>query len=70
MIKIEEQANLKTYAHVVDGKVVNVSVWNGEAPFSPDEELVEIPNGSGAGIGWDYISRNFIDNRPSVATEE
>jgi hypothetical protein len=66
MINIEEPDNLKTYAHIVGGKVVNVSVWNGEAPFSPDEELIEIPNGSGAGIDWDYKDGEFVDNRPII----
>lgn len=64
MINIEEPDNLKTYAHIVDGKVVNVSIWDGEAPYSPDEELVEIPEGTVAGIDWDYIDGEFVDNRP------
>jgi hypothetical protein len=70
MIKIEEEANLKTYAHVVEGKVVNVSVWNSEALFSPNEELVEIPNDSGAGIGWDYKNGKFEDNRPPTEEQQ
>jgi hypothetical protein len=61
---INEPDNLKTYAHIVDGKVVNVSIWDGEAPYTPDEELVEIPEGTTAGIDWDYIDAKFIDNRP------
>ena len=44
-MKIEEPDNLKTYAHIVDGKVVNVSVWDGVTPYQPAEELVEIPDG-------------------------
>jgi hypothetical protein len=64
MIKIEEPDNLKTYAHIVDGKVVNVSIWDGEASFTPDEELIEIPEGSSAGIDWDYTDGEFVDNRP------
>ena len=40
MINIQEPENLKTYAHVVNGKVVNVSVWDGEAPYNTDEQLV------------------------------
>ena len=55
---------MKTYAHIVDGKVVNVSIWDGEAPYTPDEELVEILEGTTAGIGWDYIHGEFVDNRP------
>jgi hypothetical protein len=61
---INEQENLKTYAHIVDGKVVNVSVWDGEASYTPDEELVEIPEGTTAGIDWDYSNGKFTDNRP------
>ena len=64
MINIEQPENLKTYAHIVSGKVVNVSVWNGIAPYNPDEELVEIPEGVFAGIDWDYSNGKFTDNRP------
>jgi hypothetical protein len=56
---------MKIYAHIVDGKVVNVSIWDGEAPYTPeDETLVEIPEGTTAGIDWDYIDGKFVDNRP------
>ena len=61
---MSKQENLKIYAHINDGKIVNVSIWDGEAPYSPDEELVEIPDGSNAGIGWDYNDGQFVDNRP------
>jgi len=66
MINIEESDNIKTYAHIIDGKVVNVSLWDGEAPYTPDEELVEIPEGTPAGIDWDYIDGEFVDNRPQT----
>jgi hypothetical protein len=52
---------IKTYAHIVDGKVVNVSLWDQEPE---DETLVEIPEGSSAGIDWDYTDGEFVDNRP------
>lgn len=64
-MKIAEPDNLKTYAHILDGKVVNVSVWDGVTPYQPAEELVEIPEDVTAGIGWDYSDGNFVDNRPS-----
>jgi len=65
MLKIEELDDLKSYAVVVDGKVVNVAVWDGETPWTPEEgEVVEIPVGSFAGIGWDYVNGEFVDNRP------
>jgi hypothetical protein len=66
MINIEEPQNLKQMAHIVDGKVVNVSVWDGVTPFTPAEELVEIPVGVTAGIDWDYVDGEFVDNRPVV----
>jgi hypothetical protein len=69
MEKIDEPENLKTYAHIVNGKVVNVSVWDSESDWTPDEEIVEIPEGSHAGIGWDYDDTKFIDNRPSELIE-
>lgn len=63
-MNIQEPDNLKTYAHIVDGTVVNVSVWDGVAPYQPAEELVEISEGTTAGIGWDYVDGEFVDNRP------
>ena len=61
MTNIEQPENLKIYAHVANGKVVNVSVW---AETPEDKSLVKIPEGSPAGIGWDYIDGEFVDNRP------
>jgi hypothetical protein len=61
MINIEEPENLKKYAQIIDGKVVNVSLW--VEPVQ-DETLVEIPEGTVAGIDWDYKDGKFTDNRP------
>jgi hypothetical protein len=69
MIGIQEPENLKRYAHIVDGKVVNVSIWDGESEWNPEEEIVELPYGSTAGIDWDYIDGEFIDNRPIINYE-
>jgi hypothetical protein len=63
---IQEPYNLKTYAHIVEGKVVNVSVWDGIASYTADAELVEIPQGTRAGIDWDYTNGKFVDNRPKL----
>jgi hypothetical protein len=62
--KIEESENVKHMAHVVDGKVVNVSLWDGVTQWTPAEEVVEIPEGTTAGIGWDWDGKKFVDNRP------
>jgi len=69
-MKIVEPDNLKTYAHIVDGKVVNVSLWDGESDWTPAEEVVEIPEGVTAGIDWDYVDGEFVDNRPVEDFEE
>ena len=57
---------MKTYAHIIDGKVVNVSLWDGVTPWIPSEDIAEIPEGVIAGIGWDYINGEFVDNRPDM----
>jgi hypothetical protein len=55
---------MKTYAEIVGDKVVNVVLWDGSTDFNPGVELVEIPEDSSAGIGWDYVKGKFVDNRP------
>lgn len=61
---------MKKMAHVVDGKVVNVSLWDGVTLFEPADDLVEILDGVTAGIDWDYIDGEFVDNRPVQVIEE
>lgn len=69
---------MKKMAHIVNGKVVAVSLWDGVSHWEPDEEVVELPviketdkkNGKTktrvlGGIGWDYIDGQFLDNRPT-----
>jgi hypothetical protein len=70
MSEIEKSENLKRYAHIVKGTVVNVSVWDGVNVYQPVEKLVEIPEGSAAGPGWDYVGGKFVDNRPVEAENE
>jgi hypothetical protein len=55
---------MKQIAHIIDGKVVNVSLWDGVTEWEPVEQIVEIPENSFAGIGWDYVNKKFVDNRP------
>lgn len=68
---------MKKMAHIKDGKVVNVSLWNGESHWNPNEEFIELPTEeyleedtgetklrTFVGIGWDYIDGQFVDNRP------
>ena len=55
---------MKTMAHIVNGKVINVSLWDGITEWNPSEQIVEIPEGVIAGIDWDYVDGQFIDHRP------
>jgi hypothetical protein len=57
---------MKKMAHIVDGKVVNVSLWDGQSDWEPAEEVVQILPGTPGGIGWDYVDGEFIDNRPPL----
>lgn len=61
---------MNTYAIIENGKVTNVIVWDGVTDFDSSMELVEILEGVGAGIGWDYIDGKFVDNRPQPEPEE
>jgi hypothetical protein len=83
MMKIVKPENLKHMAHIVDGVVVNVSVWDGESKWVPEEEVLEIPTVEyadeetgetryriTAGIGWDYVDGEFVDNRPVETFDE
>jgi hypothetical protein len=57
----------KSYAHIKDNKVINVIIWDGESELSYADELVLITDN--AGIDWDYIDGEFIDNRPKEEEE-
>lgn len=62
------------YAHVVDGVVVNVTRWDGVTPVARPDGVTLVPlpyttreDGTVrymAGIGWDYVDGQFVDNRP------
>ena len=67
MEKIVESDNLKPYASVVDGVVVNTVVWDGVSEYNPEGLLVDLTGTDPEpGIGWDYDGNNFADNRPVV----
>ena len=69
---MSEPDNLRHYAHVIDGKVVNVSVWDGIEQYDPgegvtmvplpyteeaDEETGEMVRRYTGGIGWTYNAK-------------
>ena len=60
---------MSVYAHVKDGQVVNVSVWDGTEPYEPPDGETMVLLGDEVqpgmpGIGWDYADGTFVDNRP------
>ena len=71
MEKIFEPDNLKHYAIVVDGVVVNTVVWDGVTEYNPGGLLVDLTGlDPEPGIGWDYLDGKFVDNRPVVSYPE
>jgi hypothetical protein len=69
--KIVEPDNLKYYAIVVDGVVVNTVVWDGVSEYNPEGVLVDLTGiDPEPGIGWDYLDGKFVDNRPVVSYPE
>jgi hypothetical protein len=57
---------IKKYAEILEGKVVNVLLWDGVSRYESKSQLVEIPESSHAGIDWDYNAGKFTDNRPTI----
>ena len=51
---------MANFAIIENGKVVNVVV--AEADFAAEQGWVELTGH--AGIDWDYVNGQFVDNRP------
>jgi hypothetical protein len=51
---------MKNYAIIENGKVINTVV--AEADYAATQGWVSLPEG--AGINWDYVNEQFVDNRP------
>lgn len=56
---------MNTYAVIENGKVTNTVV--AEADYAAQQGWIALPKN--AGIGWDYINGQFVDNRPIPAPE-
>lgn len=54
---------MPNFAIIENGKVVNVVV--AELDYATEQGWALIPENSLAGIDWDYIDGQFVDNRPS-----
>lgn len=67
MEKIVEPDNLKHYAIVVDGRVVNTVVWDGVSEYEPEGLLIDLTGvNPEPGIDWDWDGKKFSDNRPVI----
>jgi hypothetical protein len=53
---------MQNFAVIEKGKIVNVVL--AEADYATEQGWVLIPEESFAGIGWDYVDGQFVDNRP------
>jgi hypothetical protein len=54
------------YAHVKNGAVVNVSLWDGSSDYKPPkgETLHQLDDDSPVGPGWSFKNGEFVDERP------
>jgi hypothetical protein len=53
-----------TYAVIENGTVVNVVIADADTAAQNGWALLE----GSAGIGWDYVDGQFVDNRPAPVT--
>lgn len=62
------------FAHILNGTVVNISIWNHEP--TEEERSVRAPielvrlDGRVCGLGWTYDGTNFIQPPTQVETSE
>jgi len=52
------------YAHIKNGRVVNIVVWDGKSELTYASELV--PLSENVEIGWEYVNEEFVDNKPKT----
>jgi len=48
------------YAHIVNGIVVNMSVWDGGSDWTPPDGEQVVLNDADAEIGWSYVDGEFV----------
>lgn len=49
------------YALVVDSTIVNICLWDGETPFSPPAEVIDLSTlPPGVGIGWSNATGEWL----------
>ena len=60
---------VKRYAIVSGGQVVNVTLWDGETEWAPPEGQEAIPCPEEVGIGWSYADGDWTAPEPSSEQE-
>jgi hypothetical protein len=62
----------KHYALIRDGIVENITTWDGQTDWKPDDgfTLVEYDPSDGVGVGWTYEGDGFVDPNPPLTYEE
>lgn len=53
---------MPNYAIIENGKVINTVA--SDADFAVEQGWISLPEN--AGIGWDYVNGQFVDNRPTT----
>lgn len=64
MFQVKE-INMQNFAIIENGKVINVVV--ADLDYATEQGWISLPEN--AGIGWDYIDGQFVDNRPVTVVE-
>jgi hypothetical protein len=55
------------YAHVINNKVVNVSLWDGTTEWTPDDGSVvpyPLEDDSPVGPGWQFVDGEWVAPEP------
>jgi len=52
---------IKRYAHIEDNLVTNVSLWDGETPWEPGCEVIELLDDSPVGPRWIKDKESWIE---------
>jgi hypothetical protein len=56
---------MKRWAHMDGVDVTNVSLWDGETPWEPGCEIVELSDDSPVGPGWTREDGEWVAPPPS-----
>ena len=57
--------SIKGYAHIKDGKVINISRWDGVTPYNPGDDVTMVVAGENARIGGTYDGSFHYINPPA-----